>query len=327
MNLEDAIIVITGASSGMGRAAALEFARKGATVVVAARRAQLLHDVVEECKQINGHDHMAVPTNVADEEAVQHLAHAAIERYGHIDVWVNNAGVGAFGLFGEMPSEVFRQVIETNFFGEVHGTRAVLPYFKQQEHGILINNASLLSQLGGPYYSAYAASKFAIRGFSESVREELSTIEKTDIAVCTVMPATIDTPFFQHAANYTGRAVQALPPVYTVELAAKTIVQCAERPQREVFVGNVARFQTALHSLAPALAEPMTAKQIDTMHYQGDKTSPITSGSVFEPMQEGTGISGGWRTPLTSAPQGKGMTIGAAVAASAALAWFLFRRK
>ena len=293
-DIQESVVVITGASSGIGRATAFEFARHGAQVVVAARRENLLHDVANECKQLSGRDALAVATNVTDEQAVQNLASRAFERFGHIDVWINNAGVGAYGRFEELPSEVYRQVIETNLFGTTYGARAVLPYFRKQGSGVLINNASMIATAGGPYYSAYAVSKFGIRALGESLRAEIDVLDKANISICTIMPATIDTPFFHHSANYSGRAVRALPPVYTPEKVAHTMFSCAIRPQREVFVGSAGRMIGSLHGIAPALTEPMLAHQINTGHFK-PQSAPITRGNLFDPMQSGDAVTDGWK--------------------------------
>ena len=292
--INESVIVITGASSGMGRATALELARRGASMVVAARRASLLEDVAAECQKLGGQG-LAVPTDVTNEAAVQNLAQQTLARFGRFDVWINNAGVAAFGRFEDIPSEVFNRLIETNFLGYVYGARAAMKQFYAQGYGILINNASMDSQMGAPYLSAYAASKFAIRGFSECLREEAEALDKMDIQVCTIMPATIDTPLFQHAANYTGRAVKALPPVYDVETAAKTFVKLIEHPQREVFVGSAGRMMSTLHAVAPGAAEQMYAKQVDKGHLSTDQGSPTTAGNLFEPVLEGASASGGWK--------------------------------
>ncbi len=263
-------------------------------MVVAARRAALLEELASECQREGGKA-LAVPTDVTNEAAVQNLAKQAVSSFGRIDVWINNAGVLAAGRFQDIPSDAFNRVIETNFLGYVYGARAALQHFLVQGYGILINNASLESQMGGPYFSPYVASKFAIRGFSESLREELEALDKSDIRVCTVMPATIDTPLFQHAANYTGRAIKALPPVYDVQTAVKTFVSLIKHPQREVFVGSSARMLTAMHSTAPGVAEQMFAAQVDKGHLSQEQDAPPTTGNLFEPASYGSTASGGWK--------------------------------
>jgi short-subunit dehydrogenase len=216
-------------------------------------------------------------------------------RSNTFDVWINNAGVALFGRFEDIPSEAFTRVIETNFLGYVYGARVAMKQFYAQGSGILINNASMDSQMGAPYLSAYVASKFAIRGFSECLREEVEILEKKDLHVCTVMPATIDTPLFQHSANYTGRAAKALPPVYDVEKAARTFANLIEHPQREVFIGSAGRMMTSLHAMAPGTAEHIYTQQVEKGHLSSDQHTPPTTGNLFEPVQEGSGASGGWK--------------------------------
>jgi short-subunit dehydrogenase len=286
-----------------------------------------LQTLAAECER-HGVQALAIPTDVRDEQAVQNLARATYERFGHIDVWINNAGVGAYGFLEDIPSDVFRQIIETNFFGEVYGTRVVLPYFKKQGHGTIINTSSLLGTIPGPYYSAYTASKYAIRGFSAAVRQEVEALGNNgDIHICTVFPATIDTPFFQHAANYSGRAVKALPPVYDVDMVANTMLRLAEKPKRETFVGSSGRTQSLMYAFMPKVAERVAALEIDKGHF---KPEPAASspGTLFSPMPEGTDATGGWHG------KGKTQTRRAASLSLAALApallfgvWFWRRQK
>lgn len=287
--LSDSVVVITGASSGIGRATALRFARLGATVVLAARNAQALREVASECEQL-GARAMPIPTDVTDEAAVKALARHALENFGHVDVWVNNAAVSLMAPFETAPSDAWRRVIETNLFGCVYGARAVLPAFREQGHGVLINVSSVNGRVGGPYASAYVASKFAIRGLGESLRQEL---RGEDIHVVTVMPASIDTPIFQHMANYTGRAVQAMSPVYSAERAARVIVNAALRPRREVLVGTSAHLGSIFHKLLPGFSERMMGKQVERDHFQ-DVSAEHSPGNLFQPREPAT-ISGGWR--------------------------------
>ncbi|MGX2041430.1 SDR family oxidoreductase [Methylocaldum sp. MU1018] len=292
LDIADSVIVITGASSGIGRATAMKAAERHATVVLAARQADVLREVARECEQIGGRA-LAVKTDVTDEEQVRHLAHRAVQAYGRIDAWVNDAAVTMLSRFEDAPADAFRRVIETNFFGYVHGARAVLPHFRKQGYGVLINVASVEGKVAAPYASAYVASKFAVTGFSESLRMELR--DTPDIQVCTVLPATIDTPLFQHAANYSGKAVRAMPPVYAPEDVAEAILQTIRRPRREVTVGNAGRM-IAMRNLVPPLAERVVAKKVARDHFQ-DRPGPDSPGNLFEPIAEFDVVHGGWLDP------------------------------
>jgi len=320
--VSESIVVVTGASSGIGRATALAFAREGASIVVCARREAPLASAAEQCRSL-GVEALAVPADVRDESAIHALARRALDRFGRIDVWVNNAGVGVLGAFEAVPPDVFRGVIETNFFGCVHGARAVLPHFTAQDHGILINLASMLGKMAMPYYTAYAAAKFAVVGFGETLREELIG---TGVDVVTIMPAAIDTPFFAHSANYTGRAVKPPRPVYDPDDVARAIVRAAYHPRREIFVGGAARAMSALHAMAPALYEQAARSLADFDHFQDREAGP-TPGAVLAPVPSGTDIRGGWRAHSTTrtAPT-RAVAIGAAIVLPAYLALRALRR-
>ncbi|WP_437812763.1 SDR family oxidoreductase [Sorangium sp. So ce1078] len=307
------VVVITGASSGIGRATALEFARRGAAVTLAARREQPLRELAAACEQAGGKA-LVVPADVTSEAAVLEIARRTTEAFGRIDVWVNNAAVTLFGLFEQTPSEPYRRVIETNLFGYIHGARAALAQFRRQGTGVLINVGSMVSRLSEPYVSAYVASKHAIRGLSQSLRQELKVLRARDIHVATVMPATIDTPFFQHAGNYTGRTPRAMPPVYPPERVARAIVRLARTPRREVFVGSAARQLALLSLVAPGLAERLLARSVDRLHLKHDRTAYVTNGNLFTPLPEGTAVSGGWK------PRGKKRLLRAVVVGLSALA-------
>jgi short-subunit dehydrogenase len=310
--LSGSVVVVTGASSGVGRATALQLADAGASVVLAARREGALRDAAAECERRGGRA-LAVPTDVRDAQAVQRLAGAATAQFGRIDAWVNNAAVTMFGRFGEAPADVWREVVEVDFFGYVHGARAALPIFRDQGAGTLINVASVNSHVAFPYISSYVASKFAVRGFAESLREEL---RGQNIDVCTIKPAAIDTPLFQHAANYMGRPAKPLRPFMRPERVAAAIVRCIEHPRREVFVGLSGRQMLLFRALAPGLAERVIPKLVEREHFL-DKPQPPTPGNVLAPDPVWTGVTGGWKEGDAS-PQGAPARTAAAVGAGAA---------
>lgn len=316
-DLRGAVVVITGASSGIGRAAAQAFAREGACLVLAARREHLLNEVVRECGEQGG-EAIAVRTDVTDAHAMELLARAAEQRFGRIDVWINNAGVTAIGRFERLPHDIFRQVIETNLFGCVNGARAALARFGVQGHGILINNASLNAYLPQPYASAYVTSGYAVRAFSDCLRTEW--LDELGIAICTVLPAMIDTPFYQHAANYAGYPIRAMPPIYPAERVTDTLVSLAKSPRRESFVGANGKVMALLWKLAPALGNRLMARAVERGHFFKNRGIGPFDGNLYIPMNEGGGINGGWRQPQSTGGSWlawglAGLAVGAAVLA------------
>jgi short-subunit dehydrogenase len=289
--LEDSVLVITGASSGIGRATAQAAAKAGASVVLAARGQQALEAVAAECVVLGG-EALAVPTDVADQDSVQRLAERALERFGRIDVWVNNAAVMAYGRFEDVPADIHRQVIETNLFGQVHGARAVLPVFRQQNRGLLVNVASLYAKMTSPYVSSYITSKFGVLGFSEVLRQELH--DAPDIHVCTILPASVDTPIFGHSANYTGRKARPVPPVADPDRAVKAILACVEDPQNERTVGQVGHVLSWGHVLLPKLYNRLVPHVMDRVAFV-DEEVEHTSGNVCTPSGREQPVTGGWR--------------------------------
>lgn len=248
--LEEAVVVVTGASSGIGRAAALRMARRGASLGLCSRSEEPLAAVAAECEGA-GAATLHRTVDVTEEEAVEAFAAAVEERFGRIDVWVNNAGTMAYGSFDEIPSEVFRRIVETNLMGQVHGARAALRRFRVQGSGVLINMSSVWGRVTSPQVAPYVVSKNAVRAFSECLSGELAS--EPDINVATVVPAAVDTPIFEHAGNYTGRQVRPIPPVLDPEEVARGIEACAENPKREVNYGQAGRALEILFAVAPSL--------------------------------------------------------------------------
>ncbi|CAN7618939.1 SDR family oxidoreductase [Phenylobacterium sp. LjRoot219] len=300
-------VVVTGASSGIGRAAALAFARRGANLVLAARRADLLQDLAAECRAL-GADALAVPTDVTDCAAVEQLAQASEARFSRIDIWINNAGVGVFGRFHETDVALHRRTIEVNLLGAMHGAAAVTPRFVRQGFGTLINNISIGAWSPTPFAAAYTASKFGLRGFTASLRQELSDHRR--IHVCGVFPAMIDTPGFAHGANTSGRSLDPGPLLYRPEDVAETFVSVARRPRAETPVGWPAAAGKIAYAVAPQLTERGINAAIRASLSQA-KPAPPTSGAVLIPSAAGRAASGGW---LQSKRLPSGRVLSAAVA-------------
>ncbi|ACK81686.1 SDR family oxidoreductase [Methylorubrum extorquens] len=316
-NLHGAVVVITGASSGIGRAGALAFARAGAHVVVAARRRALLDRLAEECSGY-GSAALAVPADVTDPQAVEALARAAEDRFGRIDVWINNAGTGVFGPFQDAPLDLHRRTVEVNLFGAMHGAYAVLPRFLEQQRGVLVNMVSLGGWAPAPFAAAYTASKFGLRGFSASLRQELR--RSPHIHVCAVFPAMVDTPGFVHGANVSGRTLDPGPMLYAPEEVAETLVHVVRHPRDEIAVGWPARAAQAAYALAPGPTEHLMGLAFNRALDRANP-APVTHGALRAPVREGTASDGGWRArkrlPSASTLSGLGITavgIGAALA-------------
>lgn len=247
------VVVVIGASSGIGRASALEFARRGARVVAAARGVRALDTLVDEITQAGG-DAVAVPTDVAEPEAVRALAAAAEERYGRIDTWVNCAAVAIWGRVEEVTDAEWDRVTRVNYLGHVHGVHAVLPALRRAGGGGIIGVSSVEGVRAVPMHGPYTASKWALRGFYDTLRMELA-MDGEPIGVTTILPGPIDTPFFEHARSKVGALPKPVPPVYAPELVAAAIVRAAEHPAREVPVGDAAVGFFAGQRFSPALTD------------------------------------------------------------------------
>lgn len=286
----ESVVVIVGASSGIGRAAALRFAERGARLVLAARSFASLDEVVGECRRVGGKA-IALAADVTVPGDVDRVAAAA--RSG-IDVWVAAASVYGYGELDRMPAEEGRAIIDTNVHGTIDGIRAALLGLRARR-GVAIVVGSVFSSLASPYVWAYVASKHAVAGFAASVRQELRRgPEPVDVAM--VWPSTVDTPIYRHAANRTGRAIHAIPPVVDPDRVARAIVRLAERPRRRRVVGAVQGAFVPLHAVAPALADRILAATMRRLGLRGGPV-PDTSGTVFEPNPPSNAVEGGWRGP------------------------------
>lgn len=287
----DQVVVITGASSGFGKGLALRLAEQGAAVVLAARRSALLEQVAVECEAM-GTMSLPVPTDVSIQDDVERLAQAAISTFGRIDVWVNNAGVAAIGRFEESPLADHVQVIQTDLIGAIFGSFFALQQFRIQTYGTLINVASVLGKIPAPYYASYAAAKHGVVGLSGALRQELRQNQEEKIHVCTVLPMAMDTPFFEHAANYTGHEATPVPPVGDPKTVIDAIVELMDRPEDEVMVGSGGRMTAMAYNLFPSLIEGMVAKQTHHSQIEEAPYAELTTGGVRQPVESGSGTSG-----------------------------------
>lgn len=286
--LDGKVVVITGASSGFGKGAALQFASLGAYVVVAARRDYLLDELVAACNNADGKA-LAVPTDVSVQADMEALFDAAIKEFGHIDIWVNNAGGAAVGEFTQIPIADHKQVIDVDLMGTIYGSHLAMKHFRASNAGTLINIASMIGRIPAPYYSSYSAAKHGVVGLSASLRQELAELKIKDIHVCTVLPMAMDTPFFEHAANYTDKQTVAIPPLSDAQDVIEAIVSLATKPKDEVAVGKGA----GVFSVSDALNQGVTEKLMaaTTQKAMDDAPpAPPTPGSLSTPDPSGTGI-------------------------------------
>jgi short-subunit dehydrogenase len=247
--LEQQVMVITGASSGIGLVTARMAARRGARVVLAARSEEALEEI---CADI-GPNAAYVAADVGKEEDLQRVAELACARFGSFDTWVNNAGVSIYGRLLDIPIEDQRKLFETNFWGVVYGSRIACQYLRGHG-GALINIGSTVSDRAIPLQGIYSASKHAVKGFTDALRMELEE-ENSPISVTLIKPAGIATPYIDHAKNYMDRKPSLPPPVYAPENVAEAILHAAETPVRDLFVGSGGKGMSAMGHYAPRLMD------------------------------------------------------------------------
>ncbi|MGW4371329.1 SDR family NAD(P)-dependent oxidoreductase [Nocardia takedensis] len=285
-------VVITGASSGFGRGTAQQLAARGANVVLAARRGEVLAGLVAEIEERGGHA-LAVPTDVSRAEDVTALAAAAVERFGGIDVWINNVGIGALGLFWDIPLEDHARVVEVNLTGLIYGAHTALRRFRELGHGTLINIGSVDSEVPLAYQASYAATKAGVLSLSRSLTEELRLAGEANIRVGTIMPWAVDTPWWTHAANYTGHAPR-MAAMDDPQIVIDAIIAACVDPKQHQPVGWKAHASNTSHHIFPELTERLSGKIADR---EVGKAHPVpaTTGTIHEPASDGLGIDGGIR--------------------------------
>jgi NAD(P)-dependent dehydrogenase (short-subunit alcohol dehydrogenase family) len=290
--ISEQVMVITGASSGIGLVTAKEAARKGAGVVLAARNEADLREAVDDIRREGGRA-IYVAADVADPEQVSSIAAGAIGEFGRIDTWVNNAAVSMYGTIMELSIEEMRRQFDVNYWGQVYGCRAAVPHLRTNG-GAIINVGSALCDRAIPLQGNYCAAKHALRAFTETLRMELEA-EGAPISVTLVKPSSIDTPFFEKARTHMDVEPQPVPPVYAPDVVAGVILRCATRPARDVIVGGSGRMLSAA-SLAPRLAD----RYMERTMFEAQRTDiPVSDGrpdNLFEPVEHDGGERGRtWR--------------------------------
>jgi short-subunit dehydrogenase len=288
--LSEQSVVITGASSGIGRQTALELARRGAAVTLAARNDTALKLVAEEIRRDGGKAQVIV-TDVGVWEQVERLANGALERFGRIDTWVDNAGVSAYAYFEDLTVEEIDRLIQVDLMGQIYGTKAVLPHMRRQRSGTIINVASEVGVRSVPLQSIYCAAKHGIKGFTEALRMELDH-ERSGINLTLILPGSTNTPFFDHARSKLGVEPSPPPPVYQPEAVAEAIVFAAESPRRDIFIGLPAKRYDLLERFSPWLTDRMML--MGGKAFESQKTDRPDNGrdSLFAPWNDPGSVHG-----------------------------------
>lgn len=287
------VVAVVGASSGIGRETALQFAKRGAKVVVAARSQSGLESLVEEIRHAGGQA-IFVVADVAEFEQVKAIADRAIETYGRIDTWVQVAAIGVMAAFEQLTPEEFKRVIDVDLMGQVYGAMVALPHLKREGRGALIHISSMEGRRALPLQSAYSSAKHGIEGFLESLRVELKH-EGIQISVTSVKPSVINTPFYNHVRTKLGVKPTGIPPYYQPSLVADAILYVAEHSTRDFIVGDIGKGLDLLQRLSPQLMDAILL----LIAFPGQRTNQPKSESaadnVFEPMPGYDQVEGDFR--------------------------------
>jgi short-subunit dehydrogenase len=329
--LADQVIVITGATSGIGLCTARAAARKGAKVVLAARNENALAKLMTG-EEFSGGNAIAVKADVGNIQDVRRIGIKAKEAFGCVDTWVNNAGVSIYGRIMDVPCDDHHRLFQTNYWGVVNGSKTAIECFLQADQGgAIINVGSTLSDRAIPLQGAYCASKHAVKGFTDALRMELEQ-EGLPISITLVKPSGIDTPYKAHAKNYLGVMPENPAPIYAPDTVAETILYCAENPTRDVFVGAGGKALSLMGNYAPGTTDKvMEAVMFDIQ--QTDKRPDRSREGLFRSNDDNLEERGGYSghvaesslyTKASLHPVVTGAVAGAALAASAGLLYAVF---
>jgi short-subunit dehydrogenase len=280
--LNEQVMVLTGATSGIGLVTARTAAEAGVKLVLAARDSDALDTLAHEMRQ-RGVDAVTVTADVGNPADVERIGQAAMERFGRIDTWVNNAGIGVYGTQEQTSLEDMQRLMQTNFWGVVHGCLTAVRLMKTGEGGAIINVGSEASDRAVPLMGTYAASKHAVKAFTESLRMELEK-DKAPISLTLVKPAATDTPFTAHARNYMEHEPDLPPPIYAPELVARTILHAAETPERDLFVGGRAKLLSVMGNMLPRPLDGLMRAMVFRQQQQpGVPNNPDRKDALYAP--------------------------------------------
>lgn len=287
--LQDQVIVMTGASSGIGLATAITAAQRGAKVVLSARNEGDLDRAVDYIRDAGG-DAIAEAADVTRPDDMQRLARRAIDVYGRIDAWVNNAGVAVYAPFLEMSMDDTRRVMEVNFFGQLNGARAALPYL-EETGGTLVCVASALSDRGVPFMSIYSASKHAVVGWADTLRVELRKAG-SPVRVSVIKPGSVNTPLYHNAKTRLGVHPRPIRPVYDPQLAADVILRAVTHNVREAFVGGAGKLLSVGERISPRLNDLALRMYMFRAHRTDWPKSADAPNNLYAPLQHDGGVRG-----------------------------------
>jgi len=279
--LRDQVVVITGASQGIGRETALHLAMNGSSVVLAARNEQALRELAAQVERLGGQAEPVV-TDVAEPDQVERLAQRAVERFGRIDTWINNAAVSIYATVGQLDPGEMERLVQVNLLGQMYGSKAAIARMKPRGRGTIINVGSALSERAIPLQSAYVATKHGIAGFSEALRLELRH-EQAGIEVVLILPSSINTPLFNFARSRLGVLPMPVPPVYEPRVVAQAICHAAENGGRNIVVGGSGKLLTVGQWLSPSLVDRYMLQGGRTFEQQKTDRPDDRRDNLFEP--------------------------------------------